>query len=369
MKESKAMRAAVTAAMTVMPVVTGMPIWLWLAAFCPGWAGWIFWPIYAALCLSLPMSHRLPAGKLRCFVHSVGECWMGVLMYSTMGMFTAAFAYLAGLLFDFLSHSAQGMFWFGLGGMGLSAVLYLAAFLNAFRLKKTVYTLQTEKPVEMDVALISDLHLGFTTGRRMLPRIVNKVNALQPDAVLVAGDLFDAGYDALRRPEQAADALAGLKSACGTYFCQGNHDLISPDPRVTAFCQRAGLRLLRDETVEVGEGLITGRLDKVNACRAEIEALPLDPADERYHIVLDHHPDDIEALWQAGADLVCCGHTHAGQTFPFTLVLRLMQKYCYGLFGSGSRHAVVTSGAGFWGPPLRLGARNEVVLIRIRQKK
>jgi predicted MPP superfamily phosphohydrolase len=87
-------------------------------------------------------------------------------------------------------------------------------------------------------------------------------------------------------------------------------------------------------------------------------------------ILLDHQPVEFPQIEAAGADLLLCGHTHRGQLFPANLITRRLYKKAgathYGYWRSQNMQAVVTSGAGLWGPPVRVATNAEVAVIDLR---
>ena len=326
---------------------------------------------------------------LRHALKQVGSYWLGWMLYLVLAVLVVE-----GLLFavrrirkkDFQQmqrvRQVQG---------GVALVLVCAVCLygmaNADRLRVTDYAVTIEGTGEdMTVALLADLHLGYSTETAYIEQAVQAVNNMQADLVVIAGDIFDNEYEAIPEPGRIAAALASLHSTYGVYACWGNHDVSEPilagftwdtedadkdDPRMEAFLRQAGITLLADEAVTLGNGVqLVGRKDpsrdkKLGDDRLSPEALlePLDPA--RPVFVIDHQPKELDELAAAGADLDLSGHTHDGQMFPGNLIMPLIWDNPCGCLQVGGMYSVVTSGLGVWGPDMRVGTKSEIVRITV----
>jgi predicted MPP superfamily phosphohydrolase len=214
------------------------------------------------------------------------------------------------------------------------------------------------------VALISDVHLGHVRNGGFLRRMVSKILHEQPDAVLIAGDLYDGTpLDA----ERAAEPLRKLKAPGGVYFIAGNHEQFEDDTKYLNAVANAGVRVLRNEKVDL-EGLqIVGISYRDAANGSSLVSMLRRVAIDRSRpsIFLTHAPDHSDIAEAAGFSLQLCGHTHLGQYFPFTWIVRRMYgQFAYGLSRIGNMQAYTSSGAGTWGPPLRLGSNSEIVVLK-----
>ena len=342
---------------------TGLPVLRWLRLYWRALPAWLFWPVWVAPPLMFASAGLLPRGWVKGLFRRTGEAWFGLFVYPMLLIALSEAVWLVCRLCGADLPLRES----GWCVLALSGVLLLFAVPRALRPRITRYTVTVDKSfAPLRLALLSDLHLGFFTPRGLLPRIRELVNGLSPDMVLLAGDLFDEDYRALRHPGEAAAALAGLKSDLGTFACEGNHDLICPCPEQTAFFGAAHIRLLRDERTAAGGVTLAGRRDYRGPARLPAAELLAGADRARPLLVLDHNPRDSAAVIAAGADLVLCGHTHNGQTFPGNLLFRLLPWPVYGDVRLGGGRCIVTSGAGVWGFPVRLGARGEVVCIELR---
>ena len=212
-------------------------------------------------------------------------------------------------------------------------------------------------------ALISDLHLGHVRNSSFLRRMVTKILQEEPDAIFIAGDLYDGtAIDAAR----AAEPLSRLAAPRGVFFVAGNHEQFGDDRKYLDAITSAGVRVLSNEKVDV-DGLQIVGVPYRNAVRdghfaSALRAVGLDR--DRASILLTHAPDHPEIAEAAGVSLQLSGHTHLGQFIPWSwMARRIYRQFVYGLSQIGKMQVFTSSGAGTWGPPLRLGSNPEIVML------
>jgi len=215
-------------------------------------------------------------------------------------------------------------------------------------------------------ALISDLHLGHVRNGSFLRRMVAKIVREEPDAIFIAGDLYDGtAIDAGR----AAQPLNKLTAPHGVYFVAGNHEQFGDDSKYLRAVAAAGVRVLSNEMVEV-DGLQIIGVPYRNATRdghlaSALRNIHLDR--DRASILLTHAPDHPEVAEAAGVSLQLSGHTHLGQFIPWSwMARRIYRQFVYGLSRIGEMQVFTSSGAGTWGPPLRLGSNPEIVVLEFQ---
>jgi predicted MPP superfamily phosphohydrolase len=213
-------------------------------------------------------------------------------------------------------------------------------------------------------ALISDVHLGHVRNRSFLRRLVARILREEPDAIFVAGDLYDGtAIDAGR----AAEPLNQLVAPQGVYFVAGNHEQFGDDSKYLNAIAAAGVRVLSNEKVEV-DGLQIIGVPYRNATQngqlaSVLRGIGLDR--DRASILLTHAPDHPEIAEAAGVSLQLSGHTHLGQFLPWSwMARRIYRQFVYGLSRIGKMQVFTSSGAGTWGPPLRLGSNPEIVMLQ-----
>jgi predicted MPP superfamily phosphohydrolase len=224
-------------------------------------------------------------------------------------------------------------------------------------------------PRRMDgfrIALVSDIHLGPLLGRAHTERIVDTINRLDADIVTVVGDLVDGSVAELG---SAAEPLAGLRSRRGSFFVTGNHEYFSGYEEWIPEIESFGVAVLRNRRVEVDGLDVAGVNDVTGASHADGPdyGRALDGRDPAKPVVLlAHQPIQVHRAAEHGVDLQLSGHTHGGQIFPFSYLVRLQQPVIAGYARNGPTQLYVTRGAGFWGPPVRVGAPPDISLIELR---
>lgn len=212
-------------------------------------------------------------------------------------------------------------------------------------------------------SLVSDVHLGHVRGRGFMQRIVHMLLRLRPDVVFITGDLFDGTSGDLKR---VAKPWVHLAPPLGAFFVAGNHEEFSGHAKYLDAVRASGIRVLDNEKVSLDGldlvGVHHGALVHSETFRSILRKASLDP--KRPSILLAHAPDQLQIAEEEGISLQLSGHTHRGQFFPWTWVTsRIYGPFVYGLKRIGRLLVYTTSGAGTWGPPMRLGAAPELVLI------
>jgi predicted MPP superfamily phosphohydrolase len=263
-----------------------------------------------------------------------------------------------------------------LGGALLLSAVALRSGLAPPELRRV--SLEIERwPRALDgyrIVQITDIHIGPLLDRRFAAKLVERVNALAPDLVAVTGDLVDGPVRHLA-PEVAP--FAGLRGRDGVYFVTGNHDHLSHAPSWVPHIEGLGLRVLRNERVEIGKdeasfdlvGVDDYRADLVGGGAQDLDAALAGRDPERAAVLLAHDPTTFKHARRRAIDLQISGHTHGGQIWPFAAFVRLAVPWVSGIHRAGRAQLYVSRGTGFWGPPMRLLAPAEITQIELRSKR
>jgi|SRR5215469_2235939 len=299
-------------------------------------------------------------------LYKVSAVWMGLLSFLLFGAAGSwvifAASRLAGFSLNF-HQSVEILFTLGgaLGALGLLNASYTRITRATVRLAKLPEAWRGRR-----AALVSDLHLGHVRNRGFLRRIVTSILSEEPDTVFIVGDLFDGTViDALR----VAEPLKQLVAPQGVYFVAGNHEQFRSDGRFLDAVAAAGVRVLSDEKVEV-DGLQIIGVSYRNAVHRSrfgslLKAVGIDQA--RASVLLTHAPDHPDVAEAAGVSMQVSGHTHLGQFVPWSWIARhVYRQFVYGLSRIGKMVVFTSSGAGTWGPPLRLGSNPEIVILEFQ---
>ena len=223
------------------------------------------------------------------------------------------------------------------------------------------------------IATVSDIHLGPLAGRAHTERIVRMINETEPDLVAIVGDLVDGTVEEVG---PAAEPLRDLDSREGTFFVTGNHEYFVEDPPSwLRELERLDVQPLRNENTAIQRGTAAFDLAGINDIAGEERSDPpdfdralsgTDPS--RPTILLAHQPVLVDDAAARGVDLQLSGHTHGGQMWPFHYIVRLVQPSLAGLSTVGDTQLYVTRGAGFWGPPVRIGAPPDITVVSLQSE-
>jgi predicted MPP superfamily phosphohydrolase len=341
----------------------------------------------ALLGLSLvaqPLAERFVARPFARFVAWPASLWMGFAFYLLVLLGATD------LIWWLSGESAQAAS--GAAGAGAAesalralAVTGAALAISAFSLRSGLrppdlrrVEVQLDRwPIRFDgirIMQLSDIHIGPILDGVFARGLVERVNALAPDLVVITGDLVDGAVKHLR---QEVAPFGDLQGRLGVYFVTGNHDHYSG---VHSWCDaisKLGIRVLRNERVEIRDG--DGVFDLVGVDDHHGSHFDDDGGEdllaafagrdsERPVVLLAHDPSTFKRASELPVDLQISGHTHGGQMWPFGYLVRLVVPFVAGRYRRGDSELYVSSGTGFWGPPMRLFAPAELTEITLRSK-
>lgn len=307
----------------------------------------------------------------------IGAYWLAAMQFLVV-LLPIADVIALGLM---LSGMDVNVLWLGSAVIAVLALLFIRGIRNAtspvVRRYEVTVAKETDTPNvdSFRVVLASDLHLGWLVGTKRLRQLVETINAEKPDVVVLTGDIIDDDMRPFLK-HRMGDQLRGISSRWGVYAVTGNHDPLFGEigDRFSEELSRAGITLLRDESEHVGDVFwLVGRQDR-SLKRFGMKRRPLVELLEEVEttkpvLLMDHQPYGLEKAEAAGVDVMLSGHTHRGQLAPNHWLTRRMFELDWGVVSRNGFHAVVTSGFGTWGPPVRLGSRCELVELTVRLEK
>ncbi len=223
---------------------------------------------------------------------------------------------------------------------------------------------------EYKIVQLSDIHIGGLIDKTYIENMIKKVNALEPELVVITGDLVDIKID---NAKETLEQFKKLSPKYGTYFIVGNHEYFHDIQKIIDTVKSLGIKVLENENVYIGEkgsGFnLAGVYDwfgyRVDKFKPDIDKALQNRDKNSPTILLAHQPRFIEEV-KSGVDLILSGHTHGGQLYPFRFLVQLVQPYISGLHKHNENLQIyVNRGSGFWGPPMRLGSRSEISEIII----
>jgi len=265
----------------------------------------------------------------------------------------------------------QYLFW---GSTTLVGILLLGGFINSISPRVKTLDLAVEKKAnELDklkIVFASDIHLGTLIGPRRTNSIVEKINAQNPDIILLGGDIVDEDLGPVIR-NNLGDSLKKLKAPLGVIGITGNHEYIGGAEQAVKYLEDHGVTMIRDSVLKIKDSFyVFGREDRdsrnfAGKTRKEVSELSEDFDKNLPIILLDHQPFELDKKQALGVDLTLSGHTHHGQMWPLNYITKAIFEVSWGYKKKGDMHAYVSSGVGGWGPPVRIGNRPEIVVVNL----
>ncbi len=301
---------------------------------------------------------------LNSWVHTLGSIWIGTLLYVflTAIFLSLCYLFLQPLTLDQLQYIGTSCLIMIFAT--ISYALYNASHPVVVHMKVTSSTL-APLWAGKKIILFSDTHLGLIRKKAFAQKVVDLVNAQNPDLVLMAGDMIDGPiipYEDFSRP------FSTIHSTFGTYYTPGNHEWYNVEPEKFINTMKHFTTALIDQKIEVNGTQIIGinyAQESESATQARLKQTGYTPT--KPSIVIMHDPKNNDILTATGVSLVVSGHTHCGQFWPFSiLVKRLYKDKTYGVRQLGDQATLTTCGVGTAQAPFRLGNKPEIVVIEIQ---
>jgi predicted MPP superfamily phosphohydrolase len=303
---------------------------------------------------------------VRC-LYTGAASWLGILYFFILAALLAWILYGLAKLFHFpLDRKILIEI---LIGMPFVASLY--GFINAGVVRITRISVQipglSNSWKGKTAVWVSDTHLGPVRNFGFAQKIAAMVQDLHPDIVFVGGDLYDGEAVDV---DKVIEPFSRISAPYGTYFITGNHEEFYDNTKYLQAVRRAGMRVLYNEKVDL-DGLQIIGVDYRDTREEEsfesiLKKIGIDR--KKPSILLKHAPFHLQAARDHGIVLQLSGHTHHGQVFLFRFITsRVYQGYDYGLKRFGDLLVYTSSGAGTWGPPVRVDTKPEIVVITFMQ--
>ncbi|WP_339244112.1 metallophosphoesterase [Paenibacillus sp. FSL F4-0243] len=358
-------------------------IFKWLQHVFSNINGIIYGVIYSLCAVTIIINLLLSSSAMTTdssivnFIGQFGDYWMGIYFYLFLLLLLSDVILLISIWIKIIPSPAPKRVIFHTRSVVLILVIGLVSYgiYNANQIKEVTYPIQIHKSTSLDhlnIVLISDLHLGYVNDVKFIEDVVDRINNMQPDIVLMSGDIFNGNYYALSNPSKGIELLNTIQSTYGVYACLGNHDAGRSYDEIVNFIDKSNIKLLNDEHVVIdNQFVVVGRRDSspigdqghARAVTSEVmgnidTTMPV--------IVMDHQPTNM-IQYGDDVDLILSGHTHQGQVFPANLITNAMFTVDYGHYQKNldSPQVIVTSGVGTWGPPLRIGTNSEIAQIKV----
>ncbi len=335
----------------------------WLGRCFPSMG--VKWPLLIMGILSAVMF----AGFTLTRTHQTGLFWSALYYFSYIyfGLVFLAFVLSIGffILLILLKSFHVKTFWLNLASIIILLTVFGMAFWGGFsapKLKKIA--LQIPGAPKMKLALLSDTHLGMGVSLARFDKVMSRIEAENPDGLLILGDVFEYGP---RRGDYAA-RLARTRTPLGAYGVLGNHEYYVGYGESKQFYQDAGVTLLENTAATLPNGVQVAGLKDIKTAGVSVREVTslLDGLDKtKPTLLLSHTPLYAEEAAAHGADLMLSGHTHNGQLWPFNYLVKMQFPRIYGLYDVNGMPFYITSGVFYWGIPLRFLAPAEIVILEV----
>lgn len=346
--------------------------------FYIGWNGWVFlstafgfqtvW-LYSTLVALLSYAFIIGRASKRLSVFtSLSYLWFGVIQY---GLILLPLANIVFFLLTLASipketailsvGSVTGLLFIG---------IYLFGLFNAYMpiVRKHEITVPKKKGNlnKLRIAVASDMHFGRLSGRSHLRRLVSMMNDLKPDLILLPGDIIDDEPEPFIEKNMGA-LMDELEAPLGIFGVLGNHEYYGGKiPQFVEEMKNIDIDIMMDDILKIEDSFyLVGRKDRTDKNRKPFSDL-IDSLDLSYPIIaMDHQPYELKQAQESGVDILLSGHTHRGQMAPNHFITKKMYELDWGYLKKEQLHAFVSSGFGFWGPPIRIGSRSEILQIDV----
>lgn len=341
----------------------------------------LFWILACTFIIAKLGEKYIPEG-IENYIVIIGDYYMAAMMYLLIVLPVIDLIRFGGRKYKFIPKIMSGnrvlITYYGVGILILLIALLIYGTWNARNIKIVHYEININKSAgnlkSLKIAMLSDSHLGEIVNNNRLKDMVEKINALKPDIVLMAGDIVDEKVAPFISQNMGA-TMESIYAPYGVYAVTGNHEFYGGDAdKIVKTLEEANIKVLRNDRVNIDNSFyIVGRDDITveSYSKQKRKTMPelIKDVDKSLPIILlDHQPRNLKEAEDMGVDLQLSGHTHRGQMFPNQYLTRLLYEVDYGYKKKGDYNIIVSSGIGTWGPPIRIDNNSELVEITVNFK-
>lgn len=309
----------------------------------------------------------------------IGAIWLATMAYFFLSLILIDIVRSVNHFFPFLPEAIKANYdkvkmitLFATCGIVFSVILY--GYINAKTPQVTELEISVNKTnaagKRLNIVAATDIHLGTIISNSRIEHIVEKINSLNPDIVLLPGDVVDEDLAPVIK-NNLGETLSKIKAKYGVYAVTGNHEYFGGVEAAVKYLREHGINVLRDSTVLIENSFyLVGREDRSYRTRDGVRRKPLIDLVQNIDkslplIIMDHQPFKLEEAEENGVDLQISGHTHNGQLWPFNYITDKVYELSWGYKKKGNTNYYVSCGAGTWGPPIKTGNISEIVNIKI----
>jgi predicted MPP superfamily phosphohydrolase len=340
----------------------------------------VFWTITCAFAAGRLLERFAPSPLADVLVW-IGSFWLGAMIYFLIALVALDLMRLANHFLPFFpaavtANYGKVKYVTGASVLGLVGIVLLAGYVNSIIPRVVALNLsvpaKASKLKHLNIVAVSDIHLGIIVGRSRFDGIVDKINRMDPDLVLLLGDIVDEELVPVIR-QNLGESLRSIHSRFGVFAITGNHEYIGGAEEACSYLAEHKVTLLRDQSLKVADSFfLVGREDQSSSRfppfhkRKELAQL-MESVDRNYPVILmDHQPFKLNEAAVQGIDLQLSGHTHYGQLWPINYIVNGIYELAWGYRKIAGTQYYISDGVGTWGPPVRIGNRPEIVNIRIK---
>lgn len=322
-------------------------------------------------------------GLLSTALVRIGSVSAAFFVYTLLLLFVIDIVRLANYIFPFYpgfikENYEKTKLIIGISTFAIVSLIFFIGYINARNPKIKTVEIQINKPDaifdELNIVAVSDIHLGTMVNTSKAKRLANKINELNPDIVLIGGDIIDDNIKVVKH-FKLLEELKKIKSKYGVYSCFGNHEYISKAYTDLNYFKENGIIMLRDSTVNIDNKFyVIGRDDIHGGSvwgknRKSLDELIKETNSKLPVIVLDHQPYNLAEVAEHPVSFQFSGHTHNGQIWPFNFITGSLFEQDWGSIKKKDTEFYISSGYGTAVVPIRVGNDSEIVNIKMHNNK